>query len=86
MKRMLVLALSISAAFTTVAATAPAEAAQGCGAGLHRGPAGRCIRNGGPGRNRWVSGRHYAGRGYYYQNRWYRERYRDRGHNGWRYR
>jgi hypothetical protein len=85
MKKMIAIALSISAAVGAVAVTAPASAAQGCGGGLHRGPAGRCIRNGGPAmRNRWVVGRHYPGRGYYYNNRWYQQRYRY--HNGWRYR
>ena len=86
MKRMFAIVLSVSAALTAISATAPAEAAQGCGAGFHRGPAGRCLRNGPPVRDRWVAGRYYAGRGYYHNNRWYRERYRDRGHRGWRYR
>jgi hypothetical protein len=86
MKKMIAIALSISAAVGAVAVTAPASAAQGCGGGFHRGPAGRCIRNGRPVvvRERWVVGRHYPGRGYYYNNGWYQQRYRY--HNGWRYR
>ena len=85
MTRMFAIALSISAAFTAIATTAPANAAQGCGVGFHRGPGGRCLRNGGPGmRDRWVVGRHYDGRGYWDGRRWYKERYR--GRHGWRYR
>ena len=64
-----------------LAASAPAEARQGCGTGFHRAPNGRCVPNRG---QRWVVGRYYPGQGYWYNNRWWKSRYRH--HNVWRYR
>jgi hypothetical protein len=63
-------------------AASPAGARQGCGPGFHRAPNGMCR----PNRNQqvFVVGRYYAGHGYWYNNRWWRQRYRY--HNGWRYR
>lgn len=84
MKKMIAIACSISAAVGALALTTPADAAQGCGGGFHRGPHGRCIPNGPAVRDRWVVGRYYPGRGYWYNNGWYKERYRD--HGNWRYR
>jgi hypothetical protein len=84
MKLLIAAALS----FAAVSATIPvAEARQGCGAGYHRGPAGRCRPNANarivivP---RLVVGRYYAKRGYWDGRRYYRQRIRH--HNGWRYR
>lgn len=74
----------------TLAAAAPAEAAQGCGRGYHRGPYGHCRPNGygpraayaAPG-VRLVIGNYYHGRGYWDGRRWYQHR---RAYNrGWRY-
>ncbi|WP_174293261.1 GCG_CRPN prefix-to-repeats domain-containing protein [Sphingomonas bacterium] len=81
MKGFIALAL---AAGVAVAATAPADAAGGCGRGFHPGPHGRCFPNGGPGRGpALIVGNRYD-RGYWDGHRYYqhRERYRD----GWRYR
>jgi hypothetical protein len=76
------IALSVVSA-AALAASAPAEARQGCGAGFNRAPSGRCVPNRGQ-QQRWVVGRYYAGHGYWYNNRWWRTRYRHQ--NGWRYR
>lgn len=86
MKRMMAIAVAVGTVIAGMSvATEPVQAAQGCGKGAHRGPRGRCISNRQVVvRERYVVGRNYPGRGYYYQNRWYRERYRDG--NGWRYR
>ena len=87
MKKLIALALAVGA---TIVAVAPAEAAQGCGAGLHRGPHGRCIRNGPPPRtvivapNGRIVGNYYQGRGYWDGRRYWQKRYRQG--NGWRYR
>lgn len=80
MKIMLIAAL---AAGTALAATAPADARQGCGADFHRGPYGRCLPNRGPGAA-VVIGRFYPGQGYWDGNRYWG--HRDRRHGGWRYR
>lgn len=90
--------LALAGAATLVAAT-PALAAQGCGAGAHRGPRGGCVFNrgyarpvvaarplvsiGAPGVVLRVGG-FYPGRGYWDGRRYYRTRYRYNG--GWRYR
>jgi hypothetical protein len=82
LKSMLTAAL---VAGTALATTAPADAAQGCGRGYHRGPAGHCRPNGyrAPG-VRLVIGNYYGGRGYWDGRRYYQHRYRH--HGGWRYR
>lgn len=80
-------------------AAMPAEAAQGCGPGFHRGYHGRCISNrivarpvvaarpviavGAPGVVLRIGG-YYPGRGYWDGRRYYKTRYRYG--NGWRYR
>jgi len=76
-------AIGLASAFA-LAAASPADARQGCGRGFHRTPYGRCVPNRG-GQQVWVVGRYYAGHGYWYNNRWYRHRYRDRD-RAWRYR
>ena len=73
-----------------IAGTAPADAAQGCGPGFHRGPYGRCFPNRGPGYGPGYGGpglvvdRFYPGRGYWNGHRYYHNR--DRFGGGWRYR
>ena len=102
MKNSLAAALLAGAATlgATVAAT-PAEAADGCGRGAHRGPAGYCrpnIHRGyvAPGRviidnrgyrgpRRLIVGRYYGNRGYWDGRRYWQHRYRHRS-GGWRYR
>jgi hypothetical protein len=69
-----------------LAAIAPAQARQGCGPGFHRNPWGRCVPNRGPAAQVWVVGRYYPGHGYWYNNRWWRHRYRDPDSHDWRYR
>lgn len=78
--------LAVAAVGTAVIASAPAEARQGCGVGFHRGYHGRCIPNRGAGyaRRGPVIGVFYPGRGYWYGNRYWAQRYR--WHGGWRYR
>ena len=71
------------ASAVALAVAAPADARQGCGPGAHRTPHGRCVPN--RGQQVWVVGRYYEGRGYWYNNRWYQHRYRDRD-RAWRYR
>jgi hypothetical protein len=68
------------------ASGSPALARQGCGVGFHRGSYSGCRPNRGPGyaRRGPVVGVFYPGRGYWYGNRYWRERYR--WHGGWRYR
>jgi len=85
MKLLIAAALSVGVAFTAIPA---AEARQGCGAGYHRGPAGRCRPNANA-RSvvvvpRLVVGRYYPNRGYWDGRRYYRQRIRQ--NNGWRYR
>jgi hypothetical protein len=84
MKKMLILAIAAGA---TLAAAAPANAADGCGPGGHRGPYGHCRPNRGgpvvvaPG---LIIGNYYRGQGYWDGHRYWR--HRDRWHGGWRYR
>ena len=84
MKKLIFAAL---AAGTMFAALAPAEAAQGCGPGYHRGPYGHCRPNGpaaaigvGP----LVIGTFYRGHGYWDGHRYWA--HRDHWRRGWRYR
>ena len=85
MKKLFALAFAVGVA---AAAFTPAEAAQGCGPGYHRGPYGHCrpnLRRGvvvAPGT--LIVGNYYRGKGYWDGRayRWHRERW----HNGWRYR
>jgi hypothetical protein len=83
MRKMLL--ASIAAAGAAMMFAAPAEAAQGCGAGLHRTPNGRCVPNrvvrGPHGR---VVGVYYPGRGYWSDGRYWKHRYRR--HGRWAYR
>ena len=84
MKGLLLAAVAVGAAVT---AAAPAEARQGCGAGFHRGPQGRCRPNAGPGRVvvvRPAIGVYYGGRGWWDGRRYWQHRYRY--NRGWRYR
>lgn len=84
MNKMLLAALAVG---VTLTSAPPAMAAQGCGRGYHRGPAGRCRPNVGrpvvvaPG---LVIGNYYRGRGYWDGHRYWKQRYRHQ--NGWRYR
>jgi hypothetical protein len=75
-------ALGVASALAMIAST-PAAARQGCGPGFHRGPNGMCRPNRGRysryNRMRWVEGHYYAGRGYWWHNRWYRHRRRRNG-------
>jgi hypothetical protein len=79
----LITALGVASTIAFVAAP-PAAARQGCGPGFHRALNGMCR----PNRDRdvqvYVVGRYYPGHGYWYQNRWWHNRYRQ--HNMWRYR
>jgi hypothetical protein len=70
------------ASVVALAAVSPAQARQGCGPGYHRGPYGHCRPN--AGQQVFVVGQYYPGRGYWYQGRWWHNRYRR--HNMWRYR
>lgn len=80
------------AAGVAVAAVAPANASEGCGRGYHRGPAGHCRPNRGPGYGpgyvavapNLVIGNFYRGRGYWDGHRYYQ--HRERWHDSWRYR
>lgn len=82
--------VAIAIAIGVMAGTASvAEARDGCGRGMARGPHGHCRVIGGPGAvvvgpGRLVIGNFYAGRGYWDGRRYYQHRYRH--HNGWRYR
>jgi hypothetical protein len=72
-----------AASLVAIVTAAPADARQGCGPGMHRIPNGMCVPN--RGRTQvYVVGRYYPGHGYWYQNRWWHKRYRDR--DRWRYR
>jgi hypothetical protein len=73
MRSILLAALVASA---TIAATAPADAREGCGKGFHRGPRGRCISN--------RAGTYYRNYGWWDGNRYWQHRYRV--NNRWRYR
>ena len=94
MKRIIALALAAGVTLSAV----PANAADGCGRGFHRGPYGRCHPNGGPGfgpgygrgpaviapGGALIIGNFYQGRGYWDGHRYYQNRYRYG--NGYRYR
>jgi hypothetical protein len=67
-----------------VGAASTADARQGCGVGFHRNMRGRCVPNMRGRQQVFVVGRYYAGRGYWYNGRWWHRRYRY--HNMWRYR
>jgi hypothetical protein len=71
-------ALGLASTIAMMAAAAPADARQGCGAGFHRAPHGMCRPNHGN-RMVFVEGRYYPGRGYWWHSRWYHHRHR---HNG----
>ena len=69
----------------------PVSARDGCGAGFHARPSGRCVPNRGPGYRpgyrpgpTLIIGNYYRGRGYWDGRRYWHNRYRH--HNGWRYR
>jgi len=81
MKKLILASLVASAA---VMAIAPAEAAQGCGGGFHRGPYGGCRPNGPVFVGGARVGVFYPGRGYWYGGRYWGHRYG--WHGGWRYR
>lgn len=84
--------VAIAVAVGVMAGTASvAEARDGCGRGMFRGPGGHCrvIRGPGPGAvvvlpGRPVVGNFYAGRGYWDGRRYYQ--HRERRGNRWRYR
>ena len=91
MKKLFAAALLGAASLGAAAlSTAPADAADGCGRGGHRGPSGHCRPNYGPRGGGvvvapgLVIGRFYGGRGYWDGHRYYQNRYRHGG--GWRYR
>ena len=81
LKTMLTAAL---AAGTMLVASAPADAAQGCGRGYHRAPRGHCVPNFRARGPVLVVGNFYQGRGFWDGRRYYQNRYRH--HGGWRYR
>ena len=83
MKKLILAAL---VATTVFAALAPAEAAQGCGRGFHRGLYGHCRPNGAPAVRvgPLVIGTFYPGQGYWDGHRYWQNR--ERWHGGWRYR
>ena len=78
-----VIALAAMSSIALVAAS-PAVARQGCGLGFHRAPNGMCRPNRDGQTQVYVVGRYYPGHGYWYNNRWWHNRYRER--NMWRYR
>ena len=81
------LAAALLAGVATLGTTA-ATAADGCGRGYHRGPAGHCRPNYGRGpvvvAPGLVIGNFYRGHGYWDGHRYWQNRYRHR--DGWRYR
>jgi hypothetical protein len=83
MKKLIFAAIAAGMAFT---ALSPAEAAQGCGPGFHRGEYGGCRPNGGPAVRLGpvVVGTYYPSRGWWDGHRYWA--HRDRWHGGWRYR
>jgi len=92
MKKLLTAALATGAAVVAFAAV-PADARDGCGRGMHRGPYGRCHPDRDWGRDRvvvgtpgvsLVIGNYYRGQGYWDGRRYWQHRYRY--NNGWRYR
>ncbi len=74
------------ASVVVIGGASAASARDGCGAGLHRGPAGHCRPNraGAVVVVRPVIGNFYVHRGYWDGHRYRQHRYRHRGH--WRYR
>jgi hypothetical protein len=67
-------------------ALGPAQAAQGCGAGWHRGAYGHCRPNAAPAVRVGpvVIGTYYPHRGWWDGRQYWA--HRDRWHGGWRYR
>ncbi|MBN9047803.1 MAG: hypothetical protein J0H18_19385 [Rhizobiales bacterium] len=86
MKKLLVIALTASAALAGIASTA--EARQGCGIGFHRDMRGYCHPNRRPGAVIVVPGARvgvfYHGRGWWDGHRYWA--HREWHHGGWRYR
>jgi hypothetical protein len=77
--------IATAAAGLALASVSAADAAGGCGRGMHRGPHGHCRPNeviAAPG---LVIGNFYAGHGYWDGHRYWQHRESDH-HNGWRYR
>jgi hypothetical protein len=84
MKKLVLAIVAVGTLFGTVSA---ANAAQGCGAGWHRGPYGRCHPNRGP--VAVVPGPVTVGVFYRHRGWWDGHRYwwhRERWHGSWRYR
>ena len=68
----------------TIGVPSTAMARDGCGAGFYRGAKGWCHRDRRVVVVRPVVGVYYANRGWYYDNRYWKVRYRH--HGVWRYR
>jgi hypothetical protein len=72
-----------AAAVVVSSGSSPALARQGCGPGFHRAYNGMCRANRDTRMQmrqvRWTEGRYYAGRGYWWHNRWYQHRHRRNG-------
>lgn len=83
MKKLIFAAIAAS---TALAAVGPAQAAQGCGPGWHRGYYGHCRPNGPPvyGPGPVVIGSYYPRQGWWDGHRYWA--HRDHWHGGWRYR
>jgi hypothetical protein len=83
MKKLLLATIAIG---SVLAAAAPANAAQGCGPGGHRGPYDHCRPNHGGAVIAPVLriGVFYPGHGYWDGHRYWQ--HRERWHGGWRYR
>ena len=83
MKKLVFVAIAASTALATLS---PAAAAEGCGAGGHRGPRGHCRANRGPGYRTGplIIGTYYPRQGYWDGHRYWH--HRERWHGGWRYR
>jgi hypothetical protein len=76
MKTLIAIGLATAIAATTAAV--PAQAREGCGKGFHRTPNGMCRPNRGT-QARWIEGHYYRGQGYWWHNRWYKQRQRRNG-------
>jgi hypothetical protein len=82
--------LAVAAAGLMAVSFSSANAAEGCGAGFHRGPHGACRPNVGPGPAVVIEpggprvGVFYRGRGWWDGHRYWAHRYA--WHHGWRYR
>ena len=72
------IALGAAAAMALVSSATPASAREGCGKGFHRTPNGMCRPNRGT-QARWIEGHYYRGQGYWWHNRWYKQRQRRNG-------